>query len=162
MDISTGLGLLAGAIVVTTLIMLGGDFGMFYSEHALIVIFGGSFSATLIRFPLSSIFHGLPLGAKFAFTMRRMGLRELIDEIAGFAEIVRKQGPVGLEKVEVDDPFLAKAVRFVADLPKTRNAKILRRVIRGAYLGQADLGDLSALENPAAVETIKELKARPV
>src|SRR5215472_8661049 len=115
MDISTGLGLLAGAIVVTTLIMLGGDFGMFYSEHALIVIFGGSFSATLIRFPLSSIFHGLPLGAKFAFTMRRMGLRELIDEIAGFAEIVRKQGPVGLEKVEVDDPFLAKAVRFVAD-----------------------------------------------
>jgi chemotaxis protein MotA len=115
MDISTGLGLLAGAIVVTTLIMLGGDFGMFYSEHALIVIFGGSVSATLIRFPFSSIFHGLPLGAKFAFTMRRMSLRELVDEIAGFAEIVRKQGPVGLEKVEVDDPFLAKAVRFVAD-----------------------------------------------
>jgi len=115
MDISTGLGLLAAAIVVTTLIMLGGDVGMFCSEHALTVIFGGSFSATLIRFPLSSIFHGLPLDAKFAFTMRRMGLRELVDEIAGFAEIVREQGPVGLEKVEVHDPFLAKAVCFVAD-----------------------------------------------
>jgi len=54
-------------------------------------------------------------------------------------------------------PLRPDAVRFVADLPKTRNAKILRRVIRGAYLGQADLGDLSALENPAAVERIKEL-----
>src|SRR6267142_2458129 len=45
-------------------------------------------------------------------------------------------------------PLRPAAVRFVEDLPKTRNAKILRRVIRGAYLGQADLGDLSALENP--------------
>jgi acetyl-CoA synthetase len=52
-------------------------------------------------------------------------------------------------------PLRPEAVRFVADLPKTRNAKILRRVIRGAYLGLADLGDLSALENPAAVEAIR-------
>jgi acetyl-CoA synthetase len=57
-------------------------------------------------------------------------------------------------------PLRPEAVRFVPDLPKTRNAKILRRVIRGAYLGQADLGDLSALENPGAVEKIREMKAR--
>ena len=54
-------------------------------------------------------------------------------------------------------PLRPAAVRFVEDLPKTRNAKILRRVIRGAYLGQADLGDLSALENPDAVARIREL-----
>src|SRR6201999_3720019 len=34
---------------------------------------------------------------------------------AGIAEVARKSGPVGLEKVEIDDPFLAKAVRFIAD-----------------------------------------------
>jgi MotA/TolQ/ExbB proton channel family len=61
------------------------------------------------------MFHGLPLGAKFAFTMRRMTQRELVDEIAGLAEIARKQGPIGLEKVEIEDPFLAKGIRFVAD-----------------------------------------------
>ena len=72
MDISTGLGLLAGAVVVLTMIFMGGDLRMFLSDHAIIIIFGGSFAATLIRFPLSSMFHGLPLGAKFAFTMRRM------------------------------------------------------------------------------------------
>ncbi len=54
-------------------------------------------------------------------------------------------------------PLRPDAVRFVSELPKTRNAKILRRVIRGAYLGHADLGDLSALENPAAVAEIREL-----
>jgi hypothetical protein len=82
MDISTGLGLLAGAVVVITMIFMGGDLRMFISDHAMIIIFGGSFAATLIRFPLSSMFHGLPLGAKFAFTMRRMTQREMVDEIA--------------------------------------------------------------------------------
>jgi chemotaxis protein MotA len=115
MDIATGLGLLAGVAVVCVVILMGGDLGMFVSDHAMIVIFGGCFASTLIRFPLNAIFHGIPLGARFAFTMRRMSQRELVDEIAGLAEIARKQGPIGLEKVEIDDPFLAKGIRFVAD-----------------------------------------------
>ena len=115
MDIATGLGLLAGAIVLVSLILMGGDLRMFADAHAFIVIFGGSFAATLIRFPLASIFHGLPLGAKYAFTIRRTTQRELVEEIAGLAELARKQGPIGLEKVEIEDPFLAKGIRFVAD-----------------------------------------------
>jgi chemotaxis protein MotA len=115
MDLATGLGLLAGAVVLCTLILMGGDLRMFLDVHAAIVIFGGSFAATLIRFPLSSIFHGLPLGAKFAFSLRRMSQRDLVDELAGLAEVARKSGPIGLEKVEIKDPFLAKGVRFVAD-----------------------------------------------
>jgi acetyl-CoA synthetase len=47
-----------------------------------------------------------------------------------------------------------EAVRWVRELPHTRNAKILRRVIRGAYLGQDNLGDLSALENPTSIQEI--------
>lgn len=57
-------------------------------------------------------------------------------------------------------PLRPEAVRFVSQLPKTRNAKILRRVIRGAYLGTQDLGDLSSLEDPAAVEEIRAAGAR--
>ena len=115
MDIATGLGLTAGGIVLVALIMMGGDLRMFADMHAFIVIFGGSFAATLIRFPFTSMIHGLPLGAKFAFTMRRMTQRELVDELAGIAEIARKQGPIGLEKVDTDDAFMAKGIRYVAD-----------------------------------------------
>jgi acetyl-CoA synthetase len=50
--------------------------------------------------------------------------------------------------------LLPKEVRFTTDLPRTRNAKILRRVIRARYLGKEDLGDLSSLENPAAIDAI--------
>jgi acetyl-CoA synthetase len=50
-------------------------------------------------------------------------------------------------------PFAPDQVRFVSDLPKTRSAKILRRAIRARLLN-LDLGDLSSLENPAALEEI--------
>jgi acetyl-CoA synthetase len=53
-------------------------------------------------------------------------------------------------------PFKPKAVLFVPDLPKTRNLKIMRRVIRAAYLGE-NPGDLSSLVNP---ESIDEIRAR--
>ncbi len=48
-------------------------------------------------------------------------------------------------------------VHFVRDLPKTRNGKILRRVIRARYLDRP-LGDLSSLENPAAVDEIANVR----
>jgi acetyl-CoA synthetase len=51
-------------------------------------------------------------------------------------------------------PLKPAAVKFVSDLPKTRNAKVMRRIIRATYLGH-DPGDLSALENPASVEEIR-------
>ena len=115
MDIATLIGLVAGATVVSTLILMGGSFGMFYDIHAVIVIFGGSFAATMIRFPLSAMIHGVPLGAKFAFTLSSLSAHDLVDELARIAEIARKQGPVCLEKVETDEPFLAKGIRYVAD-----------------------------------------------
>jgi len=49
-----------------------------------------------------------------------------------------------------------KDVLFVADIPKTRNAKVMRRIVRAAYIGEK-LGDTSALENPASLEEIKRL-----
>lgn len=45
-------------------------------------------------------------------------------------------------------------VLFTTDLPKTRNAKVLRRVIRSVYLGK-EPGDLSSLENPATLDAIR-------
>jgi acetyl-CoA synthetase len=45
---------------------------------------------------------------------------------------------------------------FAPDLPKTRNAKVMRRVLRAAYL-DLPAGDLSALVNPDVVEEIRQI-----
>ena len=50
--------------------------------------------------------------------------------------------------------FKPSRIVFVDELPKTRSAKIVRRAIRAAVLGQ-DPGDLSSLENPGALEAIR-------
>jgi acetyl-CoA synthetase len=55
---------------------------------------------------------------------------------------------------ELGKPLRPREVRFLPDLPKTRNAKVMRRVLRAAFLGQ-DPGDLSALVNPEIVEAIR-------
>jgi acetyl-CoA synthetase len=54
---------------------------------------------------------------------------------------------------DMGKPLAPSKIHFVSALPKTRNAKVMRRVIRSAYLGE-DPGDLSALEDPKTVEEI--------
>jgi acetyl-CoA synthetase len=58
---------------------------------------------------------------------------------------------------EMGKPLRPKEVWFVPDLPKTRNAKVMRRIIRSAYLGE-DPGDISSLLNPEAVEEIRKAR----
>ncbi len=58
---------------------------------------------------------------------------------------------------DMGKPLAPSEIHFVSAIPKTRNAKVMRRVIRSAYLGE-DAGDLSALENPQTVEEIRNLK----
>ena len=60
----------------------------------------------------------------------------------------------GLVGAELGKPLTPQAVHFVSDLPKTRNAKVMRRVIRSAYLGQ-DPGDTSSLVNPEVVAELQ-------
>jgi acetyl-CoA synthetase len=73
--------------------------------------------------------------------------------------VVPQEGPADTEALRrhlgtVLGPGLRPArVIAVADLPRTRNGKILRRVVRGLALGEAP-GDLSSLDNHAALDLI--------
>ena len=51
-------------------------------------------------------------------------------------------------------PFRPGRVHVVAQLPKTRSSKIMRRVIRSVYCGQPP-GDLSSLDNPSALDEVR-------
>jgi acetyl-CoA synthetase len=55
---------------------------------------------------------------------------------------------------ELGKALRPEAVEVVGALPKTRSGKVMRRVARAAYLG-LDPGDLSALDDPLAVEAIR-------
>ncbi len=91
------------------------------------------------------------------------------DELKGSAMIVfcvlhesiRANDNLALElkhliAAQMGKPLQPERVLFVPALPKTRNGKVMRRVIRAAYLNE-NAGDLTALDNPAAVAEIKRI-----
>lgn len=83
------------------------------------------------------------------------------EEIACF--IVLKPGYAVSEELEgqlkgmvveqLGKPFEPKYIKFVADLPRTRSGKIMRRLVKAVVLGK-ELGDTSALENPEALNEV--------
>jgi acetyl-CoA synthetase len=83
-----------------------------------------------------------------AFAVLQPGTNPSEDLRAELRDLVAK---------EMGKALAPKEVRFVGDIPKTRNAKVMRRVIRSAYLGEPP-GDLSALVNPEAVEEISRAR----
>lgn len=116
MDLATGIGILGGIATILVIIIIdGANFAAFYDKHAVIIIFGGATAATMVRFPFSTILHGLPMGLRYAFQLKASHPRELIEEITRVADVVRKSGPMAIENVQVADPFLAQGLRYIAD-----------------------------------------------
>ena len=58
---------------------------------------------------------------------------------------------------EMGKPLKPREILFADALPKTRNAKVMRRLIRAAYLNE-DLGDTSSLEDPNTVQAIQNAR----
>ena len=67
------------------------------------------------------------------------------------AELVEQVGE------ELGKPFRPREILFVDEFPKTQSGKIIRRAIEATYTGE-DLGDLSSIENPGALEEIEEAR----
>jgi acetyl-CoA synthetase len=76
---------------------------------------------------------------------------EPLDDLEG--EISR------LVREHLGGSFTPSRVVVAAALPKTRSAKIVRRAVRAAVTGE-DVGDLSTLEDPAAIDAIRTAASR--
>ena len=87
------------------------------------------------------------------------------EAVVCFAVLRPGIAPTESLRAEISDLVarqMGKALRpervlFAAELPKTRSAKIMRRVIRATHLGK-DPGDLSSLDNPGGVTAISEAR----
>jgi acetyl-CoA synthetase len=56
--------------------------------------------------------------------------------------------------------YRPKRIFFVSDLPKTRNLKIMRRLVRAVLLHQPE-GDLTSLVNPETIDELREYALEP-
>ena len=72
-----------------------------------------------------------------------------------FFALIRAGRPAGRSSSAPSPTRWPKRQLFVSDLPKIRNTKILRRVVKAVVTG--DPGDLTALLNPDAIEELKRV-----
>ncbi|WP_227378940.1 AMP-binding protein [Haladaptatus halobius] len=54
---------------------------------------------------------------------------------------------------ELGKPFKPREVLFIGEFPKTQSGKIIRRAVKATYTGD-ELGDLSSIENPEALNDV--------
>lgn len=70
-------------------------------------------------------------------------------------EKVEKQEILELVKEQIGAIAKPDQIHVVADLPKTRSGKIMRRILKKIVSGQGELGDVSTLVNPEVVAVIE-------
>ncbi len=126
MDIATLLGLIIGVTVVTLAIMTGSDLTIFLNLPGFLIVVGGTFAATLIKFPISGVFVAFFVGVKAAFVNEAESPREIIDLTMRLVKRARKVGLIGLEKIRVGNSFFRKGVQLCAD---GRDVEFIRKTM---------------------------------
>jgi chemotaxis protein MotA len=117
MDFMTLIGLVGGAATVYYVLSSGGILNLLINPVAFILVFGGTFSATLIAYPWESL-KFLPASMRLMFVSKKSSdedRQQLIEQMAALAEKARTEGmsSLNVEAARSGEPFLAYGGRML-------------------------------------------------
>jgi chemotaxis protein MotA len=114
MDISTVVGLVICMVAILGSILVGAPLSIFIDIPSTLVVGLGCIGVTMMKWPLDFVTGASKVLMK-AFFFAPADPKPLIDELFNLAETARRESVFALEKVPIDDPFLAKAMKLAAD-----------------------------------------------
>lgn len=117
MSFKSFIGLIISVIALVLALYLEHiSFKSLFVPAALLIIFGGTFGATVFSFPLNHI-ASLPRVLKKAFAQQSFDSTEVINTLVGFAQKARREGLLALEHdiKDLDNEFLRKGIELVVD-----------------------------------------------
>ena len=117
MDIATILGLIGGAVcIVMSVLTSGGTLGGIIDVPSIIFVFGGSFFALFIAYPLSVVLGVFPIMGR-AFKSPDFGEKTLVQHMVNLSERARRDGILALEEGldDLSDDFMKNGLRLVVD-----------------------------------------------
>jgi chemotaxis protein MotA len=95
-------------------IVIGGSAGMFVNVPSLVIVVGGTLMVTMMRSSLSDFLAaGSTAGRSFGNPLAAP--EDLLEQLVEIATIVRKDGMIALEAVEISDPYLKDGVDMLVD-----------------------------------------------
>lgn len=128
MDITTVIGLIVGiAALVGGFVWEGGQFQGLIAGTAALIVFGGTFAAVIVSYPLSKL-KRIPHALRFAFTRTETEPQELIDDIFNLASTTRRYGMLAIEKRAAAHPnaFLREGLMMAID---GTDPELLRQIL---------------------------------
>ncbi len=126
MDLATLVGLIVGTCVVIIAILIGGGATAFINVPSILIVIGGSFSATLMRFPIKECFTAMKTGFGRAFREHMDDPMALVETAKELADVARKKGLIALEEVSVSNTLMAKGIQYCSD---GRDADFIREMM---------------------------------
>lgn len=127
MDLATLLGIIIGTVLLVVSIAIEGDISLYWSLSSILIVFGGTFAATMINFSMSQVLSVLPL-LRVAFSQQKTNSIGVIDTLVEFAETSRREGLLALEEkaMALNEPFLEKGIQLVVD---GTDAELVRNIL---------------------------------
>jgi chemotaxis protein MotA len=117
MEISTGVGLALGfGALIISVFLEGGTPMALVNVSAAVIVFGGTFGATLVSFPMKR-FLTLPGLIAQSFQSYKGDAQSLIELFVDLADQARREGLLSLEEAagKIQDHFIRKGVMLVVD-----------------------------------------------
>ena len=125
MDLATLIGIVGSFIIIMGAILLGPNAVIFFNIPGLLIVIGGTFTATLIKFSLSHTLGAFKVALK-AFFHKPESPSALIEEGIELASIARKGGLLALEDKEVRNEFLQQGIQLCVD---GHDPQLVRRML---------------------------------
>lgn len=114
MDLATLVGILGAFGIVIGAMAMGGSVMVFVNAPSILVVFGGTLFAVLMKFEVGQFLGAMKVAAK-AFKFKLDSSDELIEQIVDLADAARKGGLLSLEGKEVSNDFLQKGIQLLVD-----------------------------------------------
>jgi len=117
MDILSITGIFVGiGAILLGIVLDGGDISSLVNVPALVIVFGGTFGATLLQFPPAVFVTSMKMFPRVLMP-KEMDLSAQIDKIVYWSLLARKEGLLGLDNALPDekDPFIKKALQLLVD-----------------------------------------------
>ena len=114
MDIASLTGIVCGLGLIISAILMGGDFSLFVNIPGIMIVVGGTLSATLLTFPLNDVMSAFK-AAVFVFSSKQDNPNDMVFTMIELCKITRKEGLVGLSRTKTDHAFVAKACMLISD-----------------------------------------------
>ncbi|MCK5334709.1 MAG: MotA/TolQ/ExbB proton channel family protein [Gammaproteobacteria bacterium] len=126
MDFATIIGLIGGITIILLAILSGSDLGVFINIPSIMIVVGGTFTATLVKFPIKYMYRAFKV-AMSAFYEHNCEPEEVIKQANELALLVRKGGVLALDGHPISSPFFQKGIQLAID---GREPEFVKQVLK--------------------------------